>query len=206
MQYVRIPFFMTFLKHLIASIFLILTVALPASCQINTPTSPNHSIDSTGRKLYLSPQDFWDSLPEPVGYVNDYENLYTDSEEKTLDSLIAGFERKTTIQIALITFDTTMTTKDSLEALTLRIANVWGVGQKDKNNGVTIGICRGYRKMRIQNGDGIEKILTDRETKEIIDTAFIPSFKDGKYFEGTLIGVKTLIATLGKNAEKKSLK
>jgi len=71
---------------------------------------------------------------------------------------------------------------------------------------VTIGICRGYRKMRIQNGDGIEKILTDRETKEIIDTAFIPSFKDGKYFEGTLIGVKTLIATLGKNAEKKSLK
>ena len=162
---------MTLPKYLSILTLLILTVTMTASCQIirNGKTE-----DSTEKKLHSFRQIFWDSLPQPVGYVNDYENLYTDKQEKTLDSLIRDFEKRTTIQIAVVTFDTTMTTPDSLDALTLRIAKAWGVGQKDKNNGVVISISEGYRQMRIQNGYGIEKVLTDAETKQIIDTAFIP--------------------------------
>jgi len=91
-----------------------------------------------------------------------------------------------------------MTTADSLDIMTLRIANAWAVGQKEKNNGVVIGISRAYRKMRIQNGYGIEKILTDTETKDIIETAFIPGFSNANYFDGTLNGLKGLMAILEK--------
>ena len=166
-------------------------------------TGKNNKDDSSTQSLRSFRQTFWDSLPQPTGYVNDYENLYTDNEENLLNSSILDFEKRTTIQMAVITFDTTMTTKDSLEALTLRIAKFWGVGQKEKNNGVVIGICRGYRQVRIQNGYGIEKILTDRETKEIIDNAFIPGFREGNYFDGTVNGLKTLMTTLIKNSEEK---
>lgn len=172
---------------------MVLTVTSTASCQINRN---NKTEESTAQKLRSFRQIFWDSLPQPVGYVNDYENLYTDKEEKSLDSLIGDFEKRTTIQIAVVTFDTTMTTPDSLDALTLRIGKIWGVGQKDKNNGVVIGISKGYRQMRIQNGFGIEKVLTDAETKQIIDAAFIPSYREAKYFEGTLQGLQALMATL----------
>jgi uncharacterized protein len=82
--------------------------------------------------------------------------------------------------------------------LTLRIANAWGIGQKGKNNGVMVGISRGYRQVRIQNGYEIEKVLTDVETKQIIDTAFIPRYREGDYFEGTFQGLKTLMMTLEK--------
>ncbi len=172
-------------------IVVILTVSYTASCQ----TKPESKVPFT--------QIFWDSLPKPIGYVNDFENIYTDSEEHLIDSILEYFDKKTTIQIAVITFDTTMTTRDSLDALTLRIGNAWGVGQKSKNNGIVIGISKGYRKIRIQNGYGIEAILSDKETKEIIDSGFIPSFRIDKYYEGTFNGIVLLIKVLEKNSGEK---
>lgn len=186
-------FKMTPLKYLSILTFSILTVTATASCQVKKDKDRNATID----KAQTFRQLLWDSLPKPIGYVNDYENIYSDREEEVLDSLIKAFENKTTIQIANITIDTSMTTKDSLDALTLHFGNTWGVGQEGENNGVTIGISRGYRRMRIQNGYGIEKNLTDEETKQIIDTAFIPSFRDAKYFEGTFNGLVELMNILG---------
>jgi uncharacterized protein len=183
---------MTLLKYLNILTFFILTVTTTASCQGQKQENKNSTTD----KAQTFRQIFWDSLPKPVGYINDYENIYSDGEEKILDSLIKDFESRTTIQIAVITIDTTMTTTDSLDALTLRFGKVWGVGQKDKNNGVTIGISQGYRRMRIQNGYGIEKVLTDDETKQIIDTAFIPSFRNAEYFKGTYNGLIALMNIL----------
>ena len=186
---------MTFPKYLSILTLFILTITSTASCQVN---QNNKTQEDTAQALGSFRQIFWDSLPQPVGYVNDYENLFSDTEEQSLDSLIRDFENRTTIQMAVVTFDTTMTTPDSLDALTLRIAKVWGVGQKDKNNGVVIGISKGYRQMRIQNGYGIEKVLTDAETKQIIDTAFIPNYREAKYYEGTYQGLKALMTTLEK--------
>ena len=191
---------MTYFKYISILALSILAATSTVSCQA---TGKNDKDNNSTQSLRSFRQIFWDSLPQPTGYVNDYENLYTDNEENLIDNLILDFEKRTTIQMAVITFDTTMTTKDSLEALTLRIAKFWGVGQKEKNNGVVIGICRGYRQVRIQNGYGIEKILTDRETKEIIDNAFIPGFREGNYLGGTVNGLKTLMTKLIKNSEQK---
>ena len=71
-----------------------------------------------------------------------------------------------------------------------------GVGEKDKNNGVVIGVSKGYKQMRIQNAFGIEKILSDDETKQIIETDFIPHYKAGAYFKGTYAGLMALMYIL----------
>jgi len=137
-----------------------------------------------------------DTIPRPIGYVNDFEHLFTADESGFLDSIIGHFERKTTIQIALVTIDTTMTSREDFDNFVVRIGKVWAVGQKEKRNGIVIGISRGYRKMRIEKDYGIEKLLSNSETKMIIDTAFIPSFRKSKYFDGTLNGLQTLIRRL----------
>ena len=185
---------MTHTKYLSILILLALIAFKNESCQTTKNTD---SLQTKSEELAKYRRIFWDNLPEPGGFINDYENLYTDREEATLDSLIKDFEKKTTIQIAVVTIDTILTSSDSLDALTLRLARHWRVGLKGKNNGVLIGISRAYRKMRIQNGYGIEKILTDAETKQIIDTVFIPSFRDAKYIEGTLNGLVELMNVLG---------
>lgn len=167
-------------------------IALSAACQA---TGDDKKTISPGN-LNASQQLFWDSLPKPVGFVNDFEGIFNAEEKHILDSMIRDFEKRTTIQMAIITFDITMTTPDNLEALTLRIAKYWGVGRKDKNNGVAIGISKGCRSLRIQNGYGIEKILTDEETKTIVDTDFIPRYREEKFFEGTYNGLSVLMKIL----------
>jgi uncharacterized protein len=183
---------MTAFKYLSFLFLFFWTVNSAASCKSYSEKAKTKNIQQASQIQ----EQFQDSLPEPYGYINDFESLFSESEKQTLDSLLEDFEKRTTIQIAVLTIDTSMTTMDSLETFTLKIGNYWGVGQKDKNNGVVIGISQAYRKITIKNGYGIEKILSDEETKEIIDTAFIPSFRDSDYFKGTLTGLKTLMKIL----------
>ena len=141
-------------------------------------------------------QVFWDNIPMQKSWTNDYEDLFTDKEQITLDSLINLFENKTTIEIAIVTIDTIKTSEEKFDSLSLHIAQQWYLGKKDKHNGILIAISRGYRKMRIQNGNGIELIITDNETKKIIDKYFIPYYKKEEYFNGTLKGLKELMNLL----------
>ena len=116
---------------------------------------------------------------------------------------MSAFEKETTTQISIVTLDTIYTSKEKFDDLALHIANTWGVGQKDKNNGVTICISKGYRKIRICNGYGIEKVLSDEETKEIMDKYFITKFKQKEYFQSTLNGLLALVDTLRQKLNSK---
>lgn len=190
---------MKIVKIIYSFLLFLLIITSTSFCQSQGAKQP--MIDSASQ-LRLYRQNFWNNLPDPVGFTNDYEHLYNDSQLHVLDSIISTFSRKTFIQITIITYDTMLVAEDNMEALNLRIANFWGVGERYKDNGITIGICRGYRKMRIDNGDGIFKILSDAETKQIIDNKFAPSFKAGNFFEGTYIGLKALMDELAVNQKE----
>ena len=139
---------------------------------------------------------YWDNVPGATGWVTDFDRLYSRKETYHLDSVISAFEKQTTIEIGIVTLDTFCTTKENFNALAFRIMNVWGVGKKDKNNGILISICIGRGVIRINNGDGIQKFLSDSETQALIDKFFIPQFKTGDYYTGTLNGVTALMAHL----------
>lgn len=137
---------------------------------------------------------FRDSFPQPQHYVNDYEDLFSPAEEAKLNDVLAQWEQQQSIQVAVVTLDTNMTTASGLDSLVLKIANTWGVGQKGKNNGITIGFSKGRKKIRICNGSGIS--LSDAQTGKIIREDFIPFFKEEHYFEGTIHGLLALKAAL----------
>ncbi len=134
-------------------------------------------------------------FPESVGYVNDFENILTDQEERELTAIIKEHESKTGDQISIVTL-TSLMPYDNIDDYSLDLANYWGVGQKEKDNGILIALGKGLRKIRIQNGFGIEKRLTDLETKKIIDEEMIPNFKNDNYFEGLKRGLKAIIEEL----------
>jgi uncharacterized protein len=193
---------MPFSKPLSLLIFIGLTVALTASCHTKESATTARALDLATAKPDHNRQSIRDSLPQQRGVINDFENLYSDAEEAVLDSLVTDVEKKTTVQIAVVTLDTTLTTKEDFDAFTLKLANDWGVGKNNNNRGVVIGISKGHRKLRIQNGFGIEAILTDEETKQIVDTAFIPGFREGNYYQGTVNGINALLHKLSKNGPK----
>ncbi|MFT4204325.1 MAG: TPM domain-containing protein [Chitinophagaceae bacterium] len=165
-----------------------------AFCQ--NPLVAKTTTGSGNNDLAAYRQNVYDNPPAPDGYVNDYEELFTDVQYAKLDSMIRDFDKQTSIQIALISFDTTMSCADSLEALSLRMANAWGVGQKDKNNGIVIGICSGYGKVKILYGMGLDGVVSDKETNKIINSDFVPYFEKDEYYTGTVKGLTSLMNLL----------
>ena len=141
-------------------------------------------------------QVFWDNLPKPHNWTNDYENLFSKEEETKLNQIISDFEKETTVEIAIVTIDTFKVSKEKFEDLSLHIARTWGAGKKEKSNGILIAVSKGYRQIRIQNGDGIALVLSDEETAEILQNQFFPYFKKDEYFEGTQAGLLKIMELL----------
>ena len=130
---------------------------------------------------------------QPIGWVNDFEFILTPLEEQKLDSLLRNYENETSNELTIITIDESWITKSDFDSLVTVFHNTWGVGKKNKNNGIVIGMSKGLRTIRISNGYGLEAILTDKETKKIIDEIIIPEFKNERYYEGLRNGILKII-------------
>lgn len=169
--------------RLLISYFLI--ILLFASCGQNDKKGTDKSTNS-----------FHEIIPnEPIGWVSDYEHVFRTNEITYLDSIIGNHKKLTTNEIAVATLrlDTfSIKTPEDFDQLSLKLFNKWGVGEKDKNNGVGILISVELKKIRIEVGYGLETKLTDEETKIIIDTIIIPDFKKGDYFTGISKGLQAI--------------
>jgi len=138
----------------------------------------------------FSQSDF--KFPDRIGYVNDFEGIFSNEQILELNSIIGKQEKETTNQIVIVTIKS-FEPFETLFDYSLKLANYWGVGQKDKNNGITIVFGKQIRQIRIQVGYGLEKKLKDEEAKRIIDNVIIPEFKKGDYFVGIKNGLAEII-------------
>jgi uncharacterized protein len=129
---------------------------------------------------------------QPKGRVSDFTGLFTSQQVASLDSMLHIYQQQTSNEIAIVTIDSAWTTRDKFDNFIMRLHNYWGVGTKVKNNGILIGICPGYKTIRISNGYGIEAKMTDGETKVIIDEVMVPLFKQNQFFEGVQKGIEAI--------------
>ena len=156
------------------------------------------------QKIYVKKYDslrtrLKDSLATGISIVNDYEHVFTSTEKLLLDSIIRDFKKKTNIQIAVFTFDSLMTSEDSVDQVTQI------VGTKNRIN-TTIGLAFPYRKLYIWNDSLINRSVLDSfETKDLIDKKFIPHFRNGECFDGTFEGIKAIIRKININRELNEL-
>lgn len=118
-----------------------------------------------------------------MGRVNDYGHILSDEQERVLNARLQQHEKATTNQVVIVTLDS-LEPFETIDEYSVNLANYWKVGQADKDNGVLIALWAGLRKIRIQNGFGLEERLTDDETSEIIEKLMAPEFLNEHYFEG----------------------
>ncbi len=136
------------------------------------------------------------NIIKPIEFIYDYEDIYSEEQERELEAIVRKFKKETYAEIVIISIDNSITTNVYFENLIQNIANDWGVGKKEVNNGIVIGISKKLGRIKILNGSGIEAKLSDEETKKIIQNIIIPEFKNGYYFEGTKQGLNEIIKTL----------
>jgi uncharacterized protein len=131
--------------------------------------------------------------PSPTNYFNDYAHIVSSATVSQLNQTLADYERQSSDQIVVAVFPK-MHSDAPIKDYTMRVANSWQVGQKGKNNGVTLFVFIQDRKIYIQVGTGLEKVLPDAKCKQILDTEIIPFLKKGDYDGGLSAGVKAIIA------------
>lgn len=123
--------------------------------------------------------------------INDEAHIFSQNERDELLSLVQNFEQNSTTQIAIVTLNSLESR--SIEELSLEIARGYKLGQKKDNNGVLLAVAPNEKKVRIEVGYGLEGVLTDAISSEIINSVMIPEFKNGKMSEGVKEGVLAII-------------
>lgn len=137
---------------------------------------------------------FATDYPDYKGYVNNFADVLSDQFEEGLEQKLSDFDLKTTNQLVIVTLKTTQ--PDTIEQYSIKLAEKWKPGQKDKDNGVIMLFAMEDRKMRIEVGRGLEGELTDVESKHILDKVITPEFKQQKYEDGISKGVDAVILAI----------
>ncbi len=143
-------------------------------------------------------QSIWDTLPAAVGWVNDFEGLYNPVQENNLESMLQHLEKRTSIEICIVTVDSNMVAEYKFDDFAYRLLKKWGIGKISKSNGIVICISKDYRKLFVCTDFGINKYMNYDEKYRIINKYFIPSFTKNDYYQGTLDGVNAIIKRIDK--------
>ena len=130
------------------------------------------------------------SLPEPTGYVNDYAQILSSEYRQNLEQELVNFEKETTVEIALVTINSLA--GDSIEDYTVRLFEQWGIGKKEKDNGLLILIAKEDREIKIEVGYGLEPIITDGRAGKIIRDKMAPAFRSNDYDQGVSLAIKQI--------------
>lgn len=118
----------------------------------------------------------------PQRLVNDYVGWLTPAESQTLEKRLVDYDDSTSIQIAIVIEETTG--GEDIFSYSQRLATEWGIGSKNRDNGVFIMIATKDRTMRIHPGYGAEGFLPDNMSRRIIDQLMAPNFRSGNYYNG----------------------
>ncbi|MDF2394219.1 TPM domain-containing protein [Pseudomonas sp. 3MA1] len=133
-------------------------------------------------------------FPKLTGRVVDTAQLLTPSAQVYLAQMLERLEQTTTDQVVVATVPSLG--GHSIEEFGLQLGRHWGIGQKDKNNGVLLLVAKDDRKVRIEVGYGLEGRLTDIVAHFIIDGSIIPYFKDDLYSSGIIAGATSIVNVL----------
>ncbi len=133
--------------------------------------------------------------PAPRDHFNDYAGIVDPAAARQLNSELAQFERTTSNQIVVAIFSH-LQSDSSVEDYAVRVAQAWGVGQRDKKNGAVLFIFSQDRKLFIQVGYGLEGPLPDALCKQIISNEITPRFRTGDFTGGVTAGVHAMLAAV----------
>ena len=126
--------------------------------------------------------------PKPAGYFNDYAGAVSKEAAVRFNEQLAQFERETSNQVVVAVFPK-MESDSSIEDYTQRVAQAWGVGQKDRRNGTVLFVFLNDHKMFIQVGYGLEGALPDATAFDITERNIKPRFRNKDYEGGLATGI-----------------
>ena len=134
------------------------------------------------------------TFPPLTGRVVDEAGILSPEQVQRLSAQLETLENNTTDQLVVVTLK-------SLQGYDIadygyQLGRHWGIGQRGKDNGVLLIVAPKERKVRIEVGYGLEGVLTDAKSDQIIRNVIVPFFKRGDLAGGIESGAEAIIRVL----------
>lgn len=153
--------------------------------------------------------DFYtvDTVPNPrlentSFHVSDPASLLTHDTVSYLNEKLTQLEKDTGIQSAVVVLPS-VGDSDVFE-FSQELFRKWGIGHRDKNDGLLLTYVEDQHIIRFHTGYGLEGVLPDAVCKRIQQQKMIPFFKEGKINEGMRAGIDALYERLAAEGKSES--
>jgi uncharacterized protein len=120
-------------------------------------------------------------VPKSTGKVTDLVGLLTPDEADRLRNDLNRFENQTSNEIGVLITDSLQNYSE--EDYAFAVFNEWGIGKKDKDNGILIVIAPNEKKFRVEVGYGLGGVLPDIKAKHLAEEYLVPKYRQKKYYE-----------------------
>jgi uncharacterized membrane protein YgcG len=135
--------------------------------------------------------------PQPARYMVDLANMLTPAEAQSIEDKLYGYFKAQQTQIVIVTVASL--DGNTVEAYAEALFNTWGIGDKDRKDGLLLLISKNDRKMRIEVGYGLEATITDAFAAEVINVSLKTNFKNNEFYAGIDAATKKIIGKLTPN-------
>ncbi|MGH6658864.1 MAG: TPM domain-containing protein [Sphingomicrobium sp.] len=136
------------------------------------------------------------TFPKLTGRVVDDAHLLTPAQIVDLTSKSEALEAQSGRQLVVATVPTLQ--GRTIEDYGYQLGRAWGIGAKDKDDGVILLVAPKERKVRIETGYGARVFLTDAMSSIIIRNSILPYFKRDPpdYGGGIIAGADRIITQM----------
>ena len=138
-------------------------------------------------------------LQDRTRYVSNPDGILSPSSVATMDSILYALEQKTGIQ-TLVVAVTGIEGGDCFD-FAHRLGQEWGVGQKERNNGLVILLSTDERCVQFATGYGLEGVLPDAICKRIQSRYMVEHLGKDDWDAGMVAGIRAVNSYLDGSME-----
>ncbi|CUS39273.1 TPM domain-containing protein [Candidatus Nitrospira nitrificans] len=133
-------------------------------------------------------------VPPLTGRVVDLAHILPNSTVESLTTQLAAHEAQSSNQVAVLIVPSLE--GEPLEEFSHRVATTWKLGQQGTDNGALLLVAIQERKVRIEVGYGLEGVLTDARSAQIIRNEIVPRFRAADMPGGVAAGITAILKTI----------
>ncbi len=132
--------------------------------------------------------------------LNDFAHLFSNSDSAQIQSLLDRLESDTTAQVVVVTMNTTA--PDTPAEYRTKLFQAWGIGQKDKDNGLLILYSQQEHRIEVEVGYGLEGILPDSKVGSLLDQYYVPLRDQNQTVQGIIAFTKAVSQEINTHADE----
>jgi uncharacterized protein len=140
------------------------------------------------------------AVPPLQAQVTDTAGMLTAAQRSALENVLNEYRTRTGSEIAILLVKSTE--PEAIEQYGIRVAEAWKVGRKGIDDGAILIVAKdnpkALRRLRIEAGRGVQGVLTDAQSKRILEDVIAPHFRQNDFYGGLAAGVSSITTLLDK--------